>query len=439
MSNLEYERVKKNSFVYAFLNTLSEVLESDAPDGNNSNNLIRKRIDDIKSTSLNSSRSVLEARFALGHNDDTYISQAVQVLWAGDGGDRLKIASPRMISNTMRHASADGIVKGMKTVASVRKNELNERLKPIMELCKYLMGVSEICTAVLSMLDILSRDQFPDMKRTHDLFRSNDNVSVEGHNVPDVLSKISNIVEDNERNVKKEHLVDILNVFKCLNILIDDSGMIESEIKHVYHSIQRRIDQHKVDLGKIQAAKNIVGTMLSPSLDDSFRSYVEYKSYSDECTAVDLAFRRMIDSPISKSDGGPSVISTMVRDVNETVTYDDPSNTLTSDFNDFEVKEEILVDEYYKSLNLHEIHSKLPHPSELIKSSMDMESDSLFTHKEDMDDEEAYLIQFACMRGLMSLRPPFLTVDVAQNSIYTTSGQKYLNYNVLVSRKIDSR
>ena len=65
---------------------------------------------------------------------------------------------------------------------------------------------------------------------------------------------------------------------------------------------------------------------------------------------------------------------------------------------------------------------------------MNMGNNTLVNSEEATDDPELYLIQFACMRGITSLRPPFMAIssNEGQNSIYQTSGQENMEYNVSV-------
>ena len=98
----EFDRVNKETFVENMLRQTANALASDSEFGNNSANQIRDRVEDLAeqmtkddlSTGLpqkSAGRAVVEARFALGGDNGQYMSQAVAMLWAGDGGERLRI------------------------------------------------------------------------------------------------------------------------------------------------------------------------------------------------------------------------------------------------------------------------------------------------------------------------------------------------------------
>ena len=103
----EFDRVNKETFVENMLRQTANALASDAEFGNNSANKIRDRVEDLAEemakedpvTRLplkSAGRAVVEARFALGGDNGQYMSQAVAMLWAGDGGERLRIVPPSM-------------------------------------------------------------------------------------------------------------------------------------------------------------------------------------------------------------------------------------------------------------------------------------------------------------------------------------------------------
>jgi hypothetical protein len=155
----EFERVKKETFVEAMLLQVADGLASDSRYGENSANRIRRRVEDIAegldddADEYNTAgRAVLESRFALGHDDSQYLSQAVSLLWAGDGGERLRIVPPAIMPEIMRHASADGIVKAMATVMVKKKAENMGGAKDGLELAGWLMQMEEVRDAVTEFM-----------------------------------------------------------------------------------------------------------------------------------------------------------------------------------------------------------------------------------------------------------------------------------------------
>lgn len=158
-----FERATKETFVETMLHRVADGLASDAPYGYNSANQIRGRVEEIADQSDTSAgRKVLEARFAMGADDSQYLSQAVSLLWAGDGGERLRVVPAAMMPEVMRHASAEGIVLAMRRVMQEKKGENVERAKRGLEFAAWLLQVSEILAAVH---DILTADWQPKVVR----------------------------------------------------------------------------------------------------------------------------------------------------------------------------------------------------------------------------------------------------------------------------------
>lgn len=148
-----FDRASKETFVESMLQQVADGLASDAPYGYNSANRIRRRVEDI-SEDVNESagRAVLDARFALGHDDGQYLAQAVSMLWAGDGGERLRVVPAPMMPEIMRHASAEGIVLAMQSVMKTKRTDSQNRVQRGLALVGWLMQVQEIRTAVLDVL-----------------------------------------------------------------------------------------------------------------------------------------------------------------------------------------------------------------------------------------------------------------------------------------------
>lgn len=120
-------RMTRESFVKAMVLSVADTLASDSEYGHNSSNRIRMNLEDIaddiddRDPVRSSARAVLEARFALGHDDSQYMAQAVSLLWAGDGGERLRLVPSSVMSSIMRVASAKGMIRGMARVVQSRR------------------------------------------------------------------------------------------------------------------------------------------------------------------------------------------------------------------------------------------------------------------------------------------------------------------------------
>jgi len=159
----EFDRVNKETFVENMLRQTANALASDAEFGNNSANQIRDRVEDLAdemaeedpATGLpekSAGRAVVEARFALGGDNGQYMSQAVAMLWAGDGGERLRIVPPSMMPQIMRHASAEGIIRAMRSVMVTRQAQSTTKINTGLELAGWMMQVDEIRNAVLDYM-----------------------------------------------------------------------------------------------------------------------------------------------------------------------------------------------------------------------------------------------------------------------------------------------
>ncbi len=159
----EFDRVNKETFVENMLRQTANALASDAEFGNNSANKIRDRVEDLADemaeedpvTGLpqkSAGRAVVEARFALGGDNGQYMSQAVAMLWAGDGGERLRIVPPTMMPQIMRHASAEGIIRAMRSVMVASQAQSTTMINTGLELAGWMMQVDEIRNGVLDYL-----------------------------------------------------------------------------------------------------------------------------------------------------------------------------------------------------------------------------------------------------------------------------------------------
>ena len=152
----QYKRVTRDTFVEAMLVSISTTLASDSEYGHNPANRIRRRVEDItngiddqsKDPTRSSSRAVLESRFALGADDSQYLTQAVSLLWAGDGGEKLRIAPLASMPEIMRVASTRGMLGAMKDVVSDRKAASSGSIKRGLRLASWILQVEDVRNAV---------------------------------------------------------------------------------------------------------------------------------------------------------------------------------------------------------------------------------------------------------------------------------------------------
>lgn len=156
----QYTRVKRDTFVEAMLVSISTTLASDSEYGYNSANRIRQRVEDITShmddksgdPNKSSSRAVLESRFALGSDDSQYLAQAVSLLWAGDGGEKLRISPLASMPEIMRVASAKGMLGAMKDVVKERKATSSVFIQRALDLACWVLQIKDVRDAVLTIL-----------------------------------------------------------------------------------------------------------------------------------------------------------------------------------------------------------------------------------------------------------------------------------------------
>lgn len=169
----------RRTFVEHMLHSVSDTLRSDAADGYNPASHIRRRMDVIANKvgpdatdRSTASRAVLEARFALGKDDSHYLAQAVSLLWAGDGGERLRIVPPTAMPEIMRHASANGIVRAMASVISNKREAATRRLRSALDLAGWLLQMVEVRRAVLHVLNMQTHDDLA--KQIYEKYSSSD-------------------------------------------------------------------------------------------------------------------------------------------------------------------------------------------------------------------------------------------------------------------------
>ena len=111
------------SFIREYLCELTSCLSSDGAVGG-SHNQIRDRVREIMASSneYGPGRSALDARFALGADDDRYLATAVLPLWASfDSDEQLDLATDVPIE--VREASAVGMVGHFRKMLDARESK----------------------------------------------------------------------------------------------------------------------------------------------------------------------------------------------------------------------------------------------------------------------------------------------------------------------------
>lgn len=165
----EFDRVGKQTFVESMLNNIADTLAADAEYGHNSANRIRRRVEDIAAgldteaeVQTSAGRAVLESRFATGHDDSQYLAQAVSLLWAGDGGERLRLVPPAAMPEIMRVASSRGLVRAMASVLDRKRKEANGVMLQGLDTVAWALQVDEVRLAVV---EFMKESQFDAVKQ----------------------------------------------------------------------------------------------------------------------------------------------------------------------------------------------------------------------------------------------------------------------------------
>eukprot|EP00966_Prymnesium_polylepis_P029000 672452-Prymnesium_polylepis.1 len=166
----EFDNLDKKSFVHSMVVTVGATLAADAECGNNKSNQIRRRMkliaktmDDKNFEEHNSAgRAVLESRFALGYDDAQYMSQAVSLLWAGDGrGESIPLVPATEIPEILRAASSRGLIRGMQKVLDEKRSGAMASILKCLDLVSWLLQIDEVRSAVV---DCMEQSQIQEVK-----------------------------------------------------------------------------------------------------------------------------------------------------------------------------------------------------------------------------------------------------------------------------------
>lgn len=211
-------RVTKASFVKSMLYAVSDSLAGDSEYGSNPANRIRRHVETIASTvdrnkdDTKEGRAVLDARFALGFDDGQYLAQAVSLLWAGDGGERLRMVPSEMMPTIMKHASAVGLVKAMDSVIDHKNKKNNNHIKETLNLVAFLLDMKEIRVSVVTYMKSFDLDMIK--KAAESIEREYTASSARGR------AEIASLVTSTE----PEKFEIIQSMFEGLIILLDPTS-----------------------------------------------------------------------------------------------------------------------------------------------------------------------------------------------------------------------
>jgi hypothetical protein len=240
----EFDNVKKKTFVESMLRGVAETLASDSMYGHNSANQIRHRVEDIASQlddnvasheSTSAGRAVLESRFALGRDDSQYMAQAVSLLWAGDGGERLRIVPPAAMPEIMRVASSKGLVRGMASVLAKKRKDVRASLLKSLDLVAWLLQIEEVRNSVF---DTMSASEFPFVK---DQANQIDVAFKTGNKVG--FTHIMSLL-DGEGNDVDRHII-VRELLEAVYILVDSSGRPSKTVGKLVAGMSRLV--HRVE------------------------------------------------------------------------------------------------------------------------------------------------------------------------------------------------
>jgi len=321
----EFERVRKETFVEAMLLQVADGLASDARYGENSANRIRRRVEDIAydleedEEETSAGRAVLESRFALGHDDSQYLSQAVSLLWAGDGGERLRVVPPALMPEIMRQASADGIVKAMKSVMIKKQAESLGSAKDGLEMAGWLMQMEEVRNAVL---DYMKQSQFDvvklAVKSIKQQYESGDATGME---------YVIRLIDDSPG--KADNVIISTALLEAVYVLSQEGSHPMRVIDRLVAATKGLVDRASVDSAVVfeiaYALGDLTNDMRIDNFEDTTTAYMDIcPQYDDRGTriadsintkpsvkqfqsAIDAAFTRVVGQ--GRSTGGPSAMA----------------------------------------------------------------------------------------------------------------------------------
>jgi hypothetical protein len=249
-----------NSFIREYLCELTSCLSSDGAVGGH-HNLIRDRVREIvqDNEQFGAGRSALDTRFALGHDDDKYLSTAVMPLWASFDSDKnLDLAAD--VPMEVREASAVGMLGHFRKMLDQREIDASNGVKTAADFVAWLLGMPEIRTAVLYIaerrgLTPEARDQIKDTY---------------GGDFEERASRDTNAgvayVRQLADNASDEKLRNLRALFEAVFVLLDPENMPMKRSRDFDEvAFKKVVDGARVDTQRLMQSFLIFGDLETPT------------------------------------------------------------------------------------------------------------------------------------------------------------------------------
>lgn len=246
------------SFIREYLCELTSCLSSDGAVGG-SHNQIRDRVREIMASSneYGPGRSALDARFALGADDDRYLATAVLPLWASfDSDEQLDLATDVPIE--VREASAVGMVGHFRKMLDARESNARSGVAVCTDFVAWLLSVPEIRKAAL----FIAKER----GATDDTL---DTISARyGDASDDRLTRDTNAGVQFVRELSignEEQLRDLRALFEALFVLLDDENMPMQRSRDFDESaFKNAVQDAREDTERLMQTFLLFGAMDSP-------------------------------------------------------------------------------------------------------------------------------------------------------------------------------
>lgn len=253
-SNGQYRR--KETFVEDMLYHIADSLASDAEFGYNNANQIRDRVEDIAvdmNSNISSSRAVLESRFALGKDNCQYLAQAVAVLWAGDGGERLRVLPPGQMPSILRQASADGVVRAMRGVMGEQMEHSRRAVVDAIALVAWMMQSETIRAAVLEYVEL--SDLKEEAEKIQAEYDKGDN------NGMDHLIKLAKSAYEQEKSEGEGDHATVQSLLEAVYALTDPSSAPQMILGDMLNESQNMVNRTARDSHLVAELQSVMGQM----------------------------------------------------------------------------------------------------------------------------------------------------------------------------------
>ena len=255
----------KDTFVEDMLYHIADTLASDAEFGYNSANMIRDRVEDIAEDmkeSKSASRAVLESRFALGKDDGQYLSQAVSVLWAGDGGERLRVLPPGQVPSILRHASANGVVRAMRNVMGEKIQESKRALSDALSLVAWMMQTTTIRVAVIDYVEL---SELEDVRKAATFLKS----AYESSGAEAATDYVLGLLNDADDDSSGTRRATVQALLDAVYMLTDPAGSPHLMFQDVINASRNLVKRTARDVYLVAELQSIIG---KPSNSNALKS-----------------------------------------------------------------------------------------------------------------------------------------------------------------------